>query len=216
MPQMPPTTYVPPDREKPAFHCPFCGVYAVQNGESLGYFSGSRFWIDTPSYMTTCAHCSKEAFWFNGRLIEPLGSFGPMPSPDTPDDVRRDYEEARAVAQVSPRSAAGLLRLALEKLLVGLVERPGTINQNIGALVADGLPVRVQRAADSLRVIGNEAVHPGAMDLRDDRETVEGLFGLLNFIVEDRITRPKAIDEFYALLPDDKIQGIENRDSPKL
>ena len=38
------------------------------------------------------------------------------------------------------------------------------------------------------------------------------VFGLLNFIVEDRITRPKAIEEVYNLLPEDKRKGVEDRD----
>lgn len=46
----------------------------------------------------------------------------------------------------------------------------------------------LQQALDSVRVIGNEAVHPGTMDLRDDVFTVLSLFGLVNFIVQKAIT----------------------------
>jgi hypothetical protein len=35
---------------------------------------------------------------------------------------------------------------------------------------------------DSARVIGNEAVHPGTMDMRDDHDTAIKLFGLANLI----------------------------------
>jgi len=38
---------------------------------------------------------------------------------------------------------------------------------------------------DSLRVIGNNAVHPGEMDLTDDTEAASALFNLLNFVVEE-------------------------------
>jgi hypothetical protein len=38
----------------------------------------------------------------------------------------------------------------------------------------------------------NDAVHPGVMELRDDKELVLKLFRILNIIVEETITRPRA------------------------
>jgi hypothetical protein len=38
---------------------------------------------------------------------------------------------------------------------------------------------------DSVRVIGNETVHPGTMDMRDDHDTAIKLFGLANLIVDE-------------------------------
>lgn len=35
-----------------------------------------------------------------------------------------------------------------------------------------------------MRVIGNESVHPGEMDIRDDHDTVFQLFDLVNLIAE--------------------------------
>ena len=61
-------------------------------------------------------------------------------------------------------------------------------------------------------MIGNEAVHPGVLDLRDDKETALALFSLVNFIIEKMISEPKEIDAIYASLPANKIKGIESRD----
>ena len=47
------------------------------------------------------------------------------------------------------------------------------LNADVAKLVKKGLPVDVQQALDAVRVIGNEALHPGQMDLRDDRPTAE-------------------------------------------
>jgi len=82
-----------------------------------------------------------------------------------------------------------------------LQEQGRDLNDRIGKLVAAGLPVPVQQAMDTLRVIGSQAVHPAVLDLRDGTETAAGLFDLLNVVVADRITRPKQIAEMYAKLP---------------
>lgn len=130
-----------------------------------------------------------------------------------PDDVRAVYDEAREVSAISRKSAAGLLRLALQMLVDELEPGPGTINTKIGTLVEQGLPVEIQQAMDALRVIGNESVHPGQIDLEGaDSEVVDTLFALLNVIVEDRISKPRQIRQMYALLPEDKRKGIEDRD----
>jgi hypothetical protein len=86
------------------------------------------------------------------------------------------------------------------------------LNEDIGILVKNGLPVTIQRALDSLRVIGNECVHPGELDLEDDPKTAQSLFEILNLIVQLMIVQPKEIDQLYGGLPDNKKEGIENRD----
>jgi len=63
-----------------------------------------------------------------------------------------------------------------------------------------------------VRVIGNEAVHPGVIDLKDDRDTANKLFKLVKFIAEKMITEPREIEELYNSLPEDKLKGIKDRD----
>ena len=87
------------------------------------------------------------------------------------------------------------------------------INDDIGALVANGLDPRIQRALDAVRVIGNNAVHPGQIDLRDDRATAETLFHLTNLIAEKMISEPKHVDEVYATLPKEALSAIAKRDA---
>jgi hypothetical protein len=130
-----------------------------------------------------------------------------------PADVRVDYEEARSIVGRSPRGASALLRLAVQKLTVDLGEKGANINDDIKSLVVKGLPIGVQQALDSLRVIGNEAVHPGEMDLRDDVETATALFGLLNYVVKDRIAEPKERKRLFGLIPEGKREAIAKRDA---
>ena len=149
-----------------------------------------------------------------GKLLYPLTSPAPTPSEDMPEEIRTHYQEAREILNASPRGAAALLRLCVQKLMPLLGEKGKNINDDIAALVKKGLPVEIQQALDSLRVIGNEAVHPGTIDLNDDKETALALFGLLNLIIETMITQPKKINEIYNKLPADKRAAIQQRDKP--
>ncbi|NOD30024.1 DUF4145 domain-containing protein [Ruegeria atlantica] len=129
-----------------------------------------------------------------------------------PKNVREDYYEAALILDASPRGAAALLRLGLQKLCVHLGEPGKHIDTDIASLVSKGLDVRVQQALDAVRVIGNEAVHPGSIDLRANRETAEMLFQLMNLIVEKMISEPKHVQSVYDKLPQTKREAIERRD----
>ena len=58
----------------------------------------------------------------------------------------------------------------------------------------------------------NNTVHPGEMQIEEDREGVALLFQLVNLLVENRISQPKLIDDLYGNLPDGARAAIEKRD----
>lgn len=136
----------------------------------------------------------------------------PRPHIEMPEDVKGDYEEAPRVVGQSPRGACALLRLSVQKLCTDLGETGESINEDIKSLVQKGLPEEVQEAMDSLRVIGNNAVHPGEMDLTDDTETASALFNLLNFVVEEMIAKPKRQRGVFANLPVGVREATKKRD----
>ena len=127
-------------------------------------------------------------------MIYPSTGTAPPPNPDLPKDIKADYEEARSISSTSPRGAAALLRLVIQRLCIELGEEGKDLNTDIANLVKKGLNEKVQKVLNSVRVIGNEAVNPGQMDLRDDAETARKLFDLVNLIVEMMITQPKRVD----------------------
>jgi hypothetical protein len=160
-----------------------------------------------------CARCLEYSCWYMQKMVYPSTGGAPLPNPDLPKGIKADYDEARLISSLSPRGTAALLRLGIQKLCVELGEKGEDLNTDIANLVKRGLNEKVQKALDSVRVIGNEAVHPGQMDLRDDVETVGKLFGLVNLIADAMITQPKHVDEIYQNLPEQKKEQIRKRDS---
>ena len=163
-------------------------------------------------HLSKCYTCDEIAVWVHDRLIFPAQRNGPEPNEDLPETVKTDYEEARSILNLSPRGAAALLRLCVEKLCIDLKDDGSKLDDKIADLVKKGLSVQVQRALDAVRVIGNEAVHPGQMDLEDDRDIAETLFKLINVIAEKMISEPKHVEAAYQALPPSKLEAIERRD----
>lgn len=162
-------------------------------------------------HLSECYNCKKVAVWVHGNLVFPGQRTGAMPNVDLPLELLTDFEEARAIVGNSPRGAAALMRLVVQKLCAHLGEKGKNIDDDIASLVAKGLNPLVQKALDVVRVIGNEAVHPGTIDLKDDRDTALRLFSLVNSIADQMITHPKAVQEMYDQLPAGKIAAIDAR-----
>jgi hypothetical protein len=162
-------------------------------------------------FVAQCVACSKLSLWKRDEMIYPRATFGPAPNEDLIDEIKHDFQEARDIARQSPRGAAALLRLCIQKLMKAVGESGRDIDGDIAKLVAKGLPLRVQKSLDIVRVVGNEAVHPGVLDLKDDIHIVESLFGLINSIADQLISHPAAVDRMYEALPEAKRIAIEAR-----
>lgn len=159
-----------------------------------------------------CQNCSKFSIWVKEEKIYPQQSTIEDPANNMPEDVKKDYNEAREVLSKSPRSSAALLRLAIQKLCKHLGGNGKNINDDIKKLVQNGLHEEIKKALDIVRVVGNESVHPGLINLDDDTEMAEYLFELVNLIVEEMITGPSKLNKFYNKLPKNKLKQIDDRD----
>lgn len=201
-----------PEFKSSAYDCPHCGAYSHQRWlpimDGVGFETQQVDGLD----ISLCAHCGASAVWRGGVMVYPAATLGPAPHDDMPTAVRCLYEEARGVGHFSRRSAAALLRLALQVLVDDLDPGPGAINDKIGRLVGRGLDQHVQRAMDVVRVVGNNAVHPGRIDLDGDESLVPSLFSLVNVVVEQMIARPKMVEGLFKALPADALAAISRRD----
>jgi hypothetical protein len=65
-----------------------------------------------------------------------------------PEDIKKDYEEARSIVSTSPRSSAALLRLTIQKLtdtILGKDKTESLNTTNIELLVKKGLQSDIQK-----------------------------------------------------------------------
>lgn len=219
---MPPKNIAPSFRLA-AFTCPHpaCQTLATQSWSGTrGNFMGD--YQDFPVWVCRCDHCRQLSIWGAnasadaGFMIYPASLIAPDRHENLPEDCHREFDEAREICTKSPRGAAAILRLCLQKLLIHLGGKGEHIDSDIKALVARGLDPHIQQALDVIRVTGNNAVHPLEMNLEDDHDSVLVLFEMINFIVEERISRPLRTQDRFANLPEKARLAIERRDKPKL
>lgn len=220
--------YESPEYKKGAFTCPSCSAFSKHDwsgtlvnetyGEYTGQIgvSGVKQTINN-LYLCKCEQCGYISFWYNKRLIWPLNTGVEPPLEEMPDDIKELYIEASNIVELSPKGSCAILRLALQKLCNRLAnqEENKKIDGAIKKLVEKGLPNSLQKAMDTIRIVGDEAVHPGEIDLNDNKELAIAMFRLINIIIEKIIVEPKEIDDLYNLMPKNKLEGIKNRDKKK-
>ncbi|MEQ8765155.1 MAG: DUF4145 domain-containing protein [Planctomycetota bacterium] len=160
---------------------------------------------------SVCRQCQKAHVWHLEEMVYPRRGSVPQPNENTLEEVRKLYEEAASIANHSPRAAAALLRLAIKHLRKHLGCPGENINDDIALLVQKGLPDIVQQSLDIVRVVGNNALHPGTIDV-DSPDTVGKLFELNNVIVEYTISLPKRVGALYGALPGGAKNAIAKRD----
>lgn len=211
--------YKQPQFAEKNFNCPHCNVLAYQNWKKCHhhYYDRKSYYYEVENLLfSSCQNCEQISIWYKQKMIYPKIVTAPLPNEDMPESVKEIYEEARDISKDSPRAAAALLRVALEKLTEHLGEKKGNLNRRIGNLKKRGLDEAVIKSLDIVRITSNEGgSHAGQIDLtgKDNEEIVDRLFWLVNYIIEKTITEPKEIESQFNQLPKEKKDGIQNRDS---
>lgn len=81
-----------------------------------------------------CFQCGEPTLWVKKELVFPKTFSAFPPNPDLTPEIIDIYNEAASIFTDSPRGAAALLRLALQKLLKQLGKKGKNINQDIKEL----------------------------------------------------------------------------------
>lgn len=219
--------YVAPTFKGGAYHCPHCNTYSHMLWGDLTSKRANGFPKVIHHICATCSRCNKENIWRvtkavsapegsnrsflsrsqDGYMIYPDAMIAPPPSDDIPEDIKKDYLEAASICQKSPRGAAALLRLATEKMFIELEKEHNAVDDpkkktHLATIIQSFKDKNVINetlfmVADSLRLAGNGAVHPGKIDSDDISEISIELFEFINLIVDKLITEPKKAKEIF-------------------
>jgi hypothetical protein len=151
--------YYPPIFQKEEFHCLYCKVYAHQRWSNDAKFpipfQNDRYFHDQKELRSSqCTRCQQSTLWLDNEIIYPLLDAQIQPHEDMPDSLKNDFEEAVSIVNKSPRGAAALLRLVIQKLMIEINEKGERINEDILNLVKKGLDPHIQQALDYCRVVG--------------------------------------------------------------
>ncbi len=204
--------YTQPKFKESSFNCPHCKAFSSIEWSFTSYNYGRNQIRGLD--VAHCGHCDDYSLWIDPIMIYPTEISVDSPNSDLPESMKKDYIEAANILIHSPRGASALLRLAIEKLVDHLKAEGDDLNAKIGDLVSKGLNPKIQKALDVVRVVGNNAVHPGKIDLIDDQGTAEKLFRLVNIIAKEMITEPKEVDAIFdEVVPEGNKEGIKQRDS---
>lgn len=214
---------------KEHFECPHCSIHSSQNfinfpesGECDEYGTTWKAYFGfkcdkckkTHIYTASINADSDHRDLYNPYIIYPHENIPrdiPPVCNDLPEDIKNDYNEAAMIVEISPRGATALLRLCIQKLCHNHFDKKVKIDAAIKQLNIGTSNKDFIKALDIVRVIGNEAVHPGQMDLKDDHDTAKSLFELVNYITSNMVQSEK-IKKQYESLPPEKLKGINDRD----
>lgn len=191
------------------FKCPHCGCFSAMQYKSIYFEDDPKYIIDgnkrkeNKISVARCIKCGGKIVWTTSGYVYP--DFIPEPAnEEMPVTVKHLYNEAGLVFRKSPRAACALLRLAVDLLCRELGEKGKTIDDNIGVLAQKGLDMDIIKSMDVLRIVGNNAVHPGMIDLNIDNEYVAmQLMHLLNIIVQRLIADKAFVNTMFSKLPQD-------------
>lgn len=166
-----------------SFQCPFCSnfmsiddgtftkkyvsfdEYPFESNGHLGNLTPNESCIEIDFYK--CPNCEKYSIFANGlgsnvdnvnSLLQPKSSAKQYPD-YIPEAIRQDYEEACAIANLSPKASATLSRRCLQGIIRNFwgITKP-TLNKEIDEL-RDKVPADLWSSIDALRQLGNIGAH---------------------------------------------------------
>ena len=100
-------------------------------------------------HVSRCHSCNEISMWKHDTVLFPDNRYEIEPNEDMDADIRSDFDEGRTILDLSPRGAAALLRLCVQKLCKQLGKSGKDLNNDIASLVkrnCSGRRLRFQAA----------------------------------------------------------------------
>jgi Domain of unknown function (DUF4145) len=158
-----------------------------------------------------CFNCNEMCLWVCDQLVWPKRVESPEPKLQALPDVRRDDDEASQTLDASPRGAAALLRLALDKVCKELGESRESPKDDMASFVQEDVDARAQKVLEAMCIIESNATPPGQIGVGDNRAAAETLSGLVNLICEKMIMEPRHLQAVYTKLREGALNAMERR-----
>lgn len=206
--------YLCPCSNVPTKHS-WISLHPVEGEGPLVYrqFSYNKYFV------SICDQCKNESLWMvapNGkghRLIYPKELLSPKPHPEMPEAIKSVYQEARLIAEDSPRAAIALLRLCVELQARDIVHGGAENNlyENINRMIDQGCSKRTIKAMTLCRLCGNDRLHQIREIQENENTDVYLLFNVVNWITEENYHRSKKIDEEFAKQPATKTKELNEK-----
>mgnify|MGYP003361758233 CR=1 FL=1 len=157
-----------------------------------------------------CDNCDELCLWRNGEIAYPSVATI-LPPNDLPEECLADFQEAVVVRNGSPRAGAALLRACLEKLLMKITGKDNP-SEAIRLIAQAGADPTVIKSMEILRITGNKALHGYAIAADgDNAASFSSLVELISLIIEERITRPKRVEQLYNNLPKEEREKADRK-----
>ena len=131
-------------------------------------------------HVSGCHSCNGFALWVGDRLVFPYNV------DKTPDLLEKDFEEAAAILNQSPRGATALMRVCIQKLVPLLKQDGKYLNDYISSLVRKALEVEIQQSMEVLQVLRNDPGQPTSLETQEDKEMALRFFDSLKAILQRR------------------------------
>jgi hypothetical protein len=113
-----------------------------------------------------------------------MSGFAPPAPEGMPANLVPLYDEAVAVADISPASACALMRLVIRAVLQAHGLRGRHLIRDVEALVDRGASVGLLRALDVIAMSDDEARKPGELSLANGHSDAQNLLMFVNLLVE--------------------------------
>ena len=109
--------------------------------------------------------------------------------------VEEDFEEAAAILNKSPRGAAALMRICIQKLLPLLKDNGTDRSHYDSALMRKGLEVEIQQAMEVLQVLQSDSAQLTTFESQEDKEMAFRIIDSLTAILERRTLQNRDPEE---------------------
>lgn len=171
-------------------------ILALWKNQHGPYDIGGSIFQTNKIWISECHSCSRIALWIGHDIVYPPRGTAPKAHPDTPPDIKELYDEASGIYNQSPRGAAALIRVAVEKLCRDIcinLKISGADKRPLGDLVNElkekyRFDEEIIIMINNAKIIGNDAVHPNLFNIEDNTAMANLLFGTINGIVARTIS----------------------------